>query len=94
MELVSSRVPEAAAARSVNIITASSEELRQLASVDGGEPERWHGHDVLTLDLQRFAGGRHHPHLGRMPQNLGYQVSGRLYQVLAVVEDEQELTVS
>ena len=77
---VSSNVPDAAAARSVNSMTASF--CCSWASVSAPSRrrqfERRDRDHVLTRHLQRLPAGRDHPHLGRSAQHLAHELARRL----------------
>ena len=93
---MSSKAPDAAAARSVNSMMASFcwSWTSGSVSIDGWQLEWRNGHHVLTRHLQRLPGGGDHPHVRSSAEDLAHQPSGRLEQVLAVVEEEQQPPLS
>src|ERR1700694_3197472 len=55
--------------------------------------ERWDWHHVLPKYLERLPACGDHPHTGCSAKHFGHELGGRFDQVLAVVQDEQQLFV-
>ena len=86
---VSSNLPEAAAALSVNSDTASfSRTSSDSAGRDGRKLEGRKGKHVLIRHRERLAAGGDHPHARRGSDHLGEEPGSGFEQVLAVVHHQ------
>ena len=92
---VSSNAPDAAAARSMNNVTASfcSELCEWFASIQRGQLERRDRHYIFAGYLERLPGGGDHANSRSGAKDLRHEPGACLEQVLAVVEHEEELAL-
>ena len=92
---VSANPPDAADARSTN---SSTDSLRRSSSSGSAgrsarQLQRRDWQEVLAGHRERLAAGGDHPHARRHPDDVGHQRGGRIEQVLAVVDQEEQLLV-